>query len=143
MAAAQGREIAQDEAVRHYFETVYRPQIEAMRCLHAAAAFPRRNETNRYLSIMHHRHRMAAKHGRDPGPEAAVVSFMGRFGTWSRRGRFKRRRGMRDCCWPGCSNSWTHSATSSGTHGNPAARRPSSSRNSRRWPMMELGAGNG
>ena len=96
MAAEQGREIGQDEAVRHYFDAVYRPQIDAMRRLHTAAAFPRRTETNLYLSIMKHRRRRAAKHGRDPGPEAAVVSFMGRFGTWNRRGRFKRRTGLRD-----------------------------------------------
>jgi hypothetical protein len=67
-----------------------------MRRLHTAVAFPRRTETNLYLSIMNHRRKLAAKHGRDPGPEAAVVSFMSRFGTWSRRGRFKRRTGLRD-----------------------------------------------
>ena len=67
-----------------------------MRRLHTTAAFPHRTETNLYLSIMKHRRRLAAKQGRDPGPEAAVVSFMGRFGTWNRRGRFKRRTGLRD-----------------------------------------------
>ena len=96
MASERGREIGQDEAVGHYVDTVYRPQIDVMGRLPTAAAFPRRTETNLYRSIMNHRHRMAATHGRDPGPEPAVVSFMGRFGTWSRRGRFKRRTGLPD-----------------------------------------------
>ena len=86
------REVSWDEAVGDWYDKVYLPQVEAMRRLHVSTAFPRRTETNLFLSIMNHRHYLTERQGRDPGPEEAVIDFMTRFGPWRVRRRFRRLR---------------------------------------------------
>ena len=86
------REVSWDEAVGDWYDTVYLPQVEAMRRLHASTAFPGRTETNLFLSIMNHRHYVTEQLGEDPGPDEAVIDFMARFGPWRARRRFRRLR---------------------------------------------------
>jgi hypothetical protein len=90
MASNLGQDVSWDEAVGNYFDTIYQPQVEAMRRLHASIAFPRRTETNLYLSIINHRCHLAEQHGHAPGPEEAVIDFMARYGTWTARHHFRR-----------------------------------------------------
>ncbi len=90
MQTEQGRAVPREEAVAYWYECTYLPQVEAMRRLHISAAFPRRTETNLFLSIMKHRRELKERDGVDPGPEQAVVDFMERFGPWRRHHRFSR-----------------------------------------------------
>lgn len=90
MGIERGRAVSGEEAVAHWYDYVYLPQVEAMRRLHIGAAFPRRTETSLFLSIMKHRHELTERNGVDPGPEQAVIDFMERFGPWRAHQRFSR-----------------------------------------------------
>jgi hypothetical protein len=87
MGLDQGRAITDADAVAHWYDAVYLPQVEAMRALHTCAAFPHRTETNVFLSIMEHRHYLTERAGHDPGPTGVVLEYMAQYGPWCRRWR--------------------------------------------------------
>ncbi len=114
-----GRPVGDDEAVAHWYDAVYLPQVEAMRQLHTRAAFPRRTETNLFLSIMNHRQYLTERTGRDPGPEAAVQDFLAHFGPWCARWRYQHRRLAGRRPWHGL-RAWLHRGWDRVRHGRPA-----------------------
>jgi len=77
-----GRPVDYAEAVGHWYDAVYLPQIEAMRRLHTEVSFPGRTETNVFMSIIEHRFYLAERSGSDPDPDAAAIDYMARYGPW-------------------------------------------------------------
>jgi hypothetical protein len=63
----RGIELAQsvswDEAVRSWYETVYRPMIETIRRSRILQQFPGRTETDLYLFTMDHLHHLRRRYG--------------------------------------------------------------------------------
>jgi hypothetical protein len=86
----EGRPISAEEAVAHWYDAVYLPQVEAMRQLHTCVAFPQRTETSLFLVIMEHRHYLTERASHDPGPKVAVLDFMAQYGPWCARWRGSR-----------------------------------------------------
>jgi hypothetical protein len=76
------RDIAEAEAVGHWYDEVYLSVIEVIRASEVLAAFPGRTEADFYLWVMDHRHYLVA-HGEadlvEPGraAEEFVAKFMG------------------------------------------------------------------
>jgi hypothetical protein len=73
MGIDEGRPIAEDEAVRHWYETLYLPVIEVVRQADILADLPGRTETDLYLWAMDHRHFLNSQEGvasADPGEAA-------------------------------------------------------------------------
>jgi hypothetical protein len=50
------RDVSEEEAVGHWFDTVYRPIVEAIRAHHILDDFPNRTEADLYLWIVDHLH---------------------------------------------------------------------------------------
>jgi hypothetical protein len=57
------RPVSWDEAVRSWYETVYRPMIETIRRSRILQQFPDRTETDLYLFTMDHLHRLRRRYG--------------------------------------------------------------------------------
>ncbi len=89
MALERDTAISAEEAVVHWYDTVYLPQIEAIRRCGGAEAFRGQTETSLYLRIMDHRHYVTEQTGRDPGPDAAVIDYVLRFGSWGARRKMR------------------------------------------------------
>jgi len=71
-----------EEAAVSWFDTVYRPVIEAIRAGNAHDHFPRLTETELYLGVTHHRELVAAKYELAPlGAESAVATFVATHGS--------------------------------------------------------------
>jgi hypothetical protein len=88
-----GREVPWREAVESWRTAVYRPMVEAIRASGIMADFPSRTETDLYLFLMDHLHRLRERHrGRPVGPEAAVRHFRWVRRLDRRRGRSRRAR---------------------------------------------------
>jgi hypothetical protein len=83
----RGMEVGHVEVVADWYDTVYLPQVEAIRRSGIAEAYAGCSVTQLYLWVMEHRHARAEQIGHDAGPEAAVFDYIGRFG--SRRARQK------------------------------------------------------
>ncbi len=81
----EGRPVSEDEAVAHWYDAVYLPQVEVMRQLQTDVAFPQLTETTLFLAIMEHRHYLTERARHDPGPKVAVLDFMAHYGPWCRR----------------------------------------------------------
>ncbi len=54
MQIDQKREVTEAEAVAHWYDTVYRPIVEAIRANNVLADFPQRTESDLYLWIVEH-----------------------------------------------------------------------------------------
>lgn len=85
MGLERERAVPDADAVGHWYDVVYEPQVTAMRRLHTATAFPRRTETSLYVAIMEHRYYLTQRLGSDPGAEAATCDYMAHYGPWCRR----------------------------------------------------------
>jgi hypothetical protein len=73
MGIDQGRPVSEEEAVRHWFETLYLPVIEAVRQSAILEELPGRTETDLYLWSMDHLHFLNSREGgapADPGRAA-------------------------------------------------------------------------
>ena len=87
MGLERGRAVTDAEAVGHWYDAVYEPQVAALRRLHTATAFPGRTETNLFVAIMEHRYYLTQRLGSDPGAEEATRDYMAHYGPWCRRWR--------------------------------------------------------
>lgn len=90
MGLDQETAISREEAVVHWYDMVYLPQIEAIR--RCGGAYGGQTETTLYLRIMDHRHYVTEQTGRDPGPDAAVIDYVLRFGSWGARRQARNRK---------------------------------------------------
>jgi nucleotide-binding universal stress UspA family protein len=79
------REVSYDEAVTHWYDTVYLPVILIVRELGILHNFPQRTETDLYLWISHHRAEIAEAIDWDVDYEAAAVDFVAQKGPRWRR----------------------------------------------------------
>ena len=69
------RDIAWDEAVKHWYSEVYLPLVEVIRQHKILDDFPDRTETDLYLWIMEHRHYLAIDLGQEVDVQDAAVHF--------------------------------------------------------------------
>lgn len=67
--------VSWDEAVRSWYETVYRPMIETIRRSRILQQFPDRTETDLYLFTMDHLHHLRRRYGPDFPLSRAVRHF--------------------------------------------------------------------
>ncbi len=81
MDRERGTAVERDEAVAHWYDTVYVPTIQAIRDQGVLNYFPGRTEADLYRWIMEHRWYMRERLGTDPGPEAAASDYTERYGA--------------------------------------------------------------
>jgi len=93
MRLARGGEVSLAEAVVHWYDQLYLPQVTVIRRSGLVQAFGNRTETCLYLAIMEHRYYMSERAGEDPGPEAAVRDYVFHFGPWQARRQMSRQEG--------------------------------------------------
>ncbi len=72
------REVSEEEAVGHWYDTVYKPIVEAIREHNVLARFPNRTETDLYLWIVSHLFYLRVLEG-SADVEDAVADFADRF----------------------------------------------------------------
>jgi len=72
MGLEQQREVSAEEAVGHWYDTVYLPVVEAIRAQGILDSFPDRAEADLYLWIIDHLHHLRTTHG-DGGVDAAAA----------------------------------------------------------------------
>ncbi|MBP8252621.1 MAG: DUF4032 domain-containing protein [Herpetosiphon sp.] len=70
-----GRELTKEEAVTSWYDTLYKPIVEAIQSTGVLAAFPNRTPADLYLWIMDHRHYLTQTDGFDPGAQEAVLDY--------------------------------------------------------------------
>jgi len=75
MGQEQEREIAYDEAVTHWYDTVYLPAVAAIRERGILRDFPGRTETDLYLWLGQHRAELQDELGWEIGPETAAADL--------------------------------------------------------------------
>ncbi|HSH78366.1 MAG TPA: DUF4032 domain-containing protein, partial [Herpetosiphonaceae bacterium] len=92
MGREQRTTVSREAAVVHWYQTLYRPLIDAIRHRGLRRASGSRTESDLYLSIMDHRHYMTERTGHDPGPDAALIDYVRGFGSWAQRRQLKRSR---------------------------------------------------
>lgn len=79
MGLETGREIPADEAVAHWYDTVYRPVVEIIREHRLLEDFPGRTEADLYLWIMDHLYYLREAYGPEVDAEAAALDYAGQF----------------------------------------------------------------
>jgi hypothetical protein len=79
MGLEQGREIPEDEAVTHWYDTVYRPVIEIIRAHRLLEDFPGRTEADLYLWIMDHLYYLREAYGPEVDAESAALDYAEQF----------------------------------------------------------------
>ncbi|WP_376791914.1 transcriptional regulator [Thermoflexus sp.] len=79
MGLEQGREIPEDEAVAHWYDTVYLPVVETVREHRLLEDFPGRTEADLYLWIMDHLYYLREIYGPTVDPETAALSYADQF----------------------------------------------------------------
>lgn len=80
MEQERGAAVERDEAVAHWYDTLYVPTVQAIREQDVLAHFSDRTEADLYRWIMEHRWYMRERLGTDPGPEAATSDYTQRYG---------------------------------------------------------------
>ena len=80
------REIAREEVVADWYDSVYVPIVRVIREQNLLRQFPGRTEADLYRWIMDHRWYMLERSGADPGPEAAAAEYVALFGRKSLAG---------------------------------------------------------
>jgi hypothetical protein len=73
-----GRDVGAEQAVAHWYDTVYRPVIEAIRAHHVLADFPQRTEADLYLWIVEHLYYLQEKE-EDISIEEAAEEYADQF----------------------------------------------------------------
>jgi len=86
----RGHEVRSEEAVAHWYDTVYLPLVAAIRRSGIVEAFRGRTEADLYLWIMDHRHYLTEQAGHDPGAGAAVQDYATRYGPPKARRQIKK-----------------------------------------------------
>lgn len=72
------RDISEEEAVIHWYETVYLPIVEVIRKSRILKEFPNKTEGDLYLWILDHQHYLAEQEGEPlQSPEQAARNFVG------------------------------------------------------------------
>lgn len=89
MALAEARPISPEEALGHWYDTVYLPAVQLIRERGLLRAFPGRTETDLYVWIYEHRSALAAELGWEVAPEMAAADLVNRHGRqpWRIAGR--------------------------------------------------------
>lgn len=75
MSLEQGREIAYEEAVTHWFDTVYLPAVEMIQATDLLTEFPERTEADFYVWLTDHRAELQREIGWDVPLETAVATL--------------------------------------------------------------------
>jgi hypothetical protein len=73
-------EVDRDEAVGHWYDTVYMPIIKVIREQNVLEHFPGRTEADLYRWIMDHRWYLRESTGEDPGPYTATMDYTSTYG---------------------------------------------------------------
>ena len=76
MGLEQARAIAYDEAITHWFDTVYLPTVERIRQTDLLPEFPERTEADFYVWLTDHRAELQKEMGWDVSLETAVTTFV-------------------------------------------------------------------
>ncbi len=74
------RDISPEEAVTHWYDTVYLPGVQVIRNRGMLRDFPGRTEADLYLWVVEHRAELEECLGWKIGPEEAATDLIGRFG---------------------------------------------------------------
>ncbi|MDI7277789.1 MAG: DUF4032 domain-containing protein [Anaerolineae bacterium] len=74
------REVPYEEAVAHWYDSLYEPIVAAIRRDNILADFPGRTEADLYLWIIDHQYYLSERYGPTIGPDDAADDFMERFG---------------------------------------------------------------
>jgi hypothetical protein len=90
-----GRDIPWHEEVESWRDTVHRPMIAILRRSGILEEFPGRTETDLYLFLMDHLHRLRQQYGNELPPERAVEAFEQEQGKAKPKGFFARLRERR------------------------------------------------
>ena len=96
MGMEQGTTVSREAAGVHWYQTLYRPVIEAIRRQGLRRASGSRTESDLFLSIMDHRHYLTEQTGQDPGPDGALIDYVERYGSPGVRRQLKRSRAAVD-----------------------------------------------
>lgn len=91
MEFARGIPISLAEAVVHWYDYLYLPQVTAIRQSGIVQTFGHRTETCIYLATMEYRYYLSEQAGEDPGPEVAVRDYVRRFGPRHMRRKMRQR----------------------------------------------------
>ena len=72
------RDISEEEAVKHWYETVYMPVIQVVRDTNILNEFPEKTEGDLYLWVLDHQHYLASEEGLPlQPPQDAARTFFG------------------------------------------------------------------
>ena len=93
MGIDQGKEIPYEEAVIHWYDTLYLPMVRVIRGRGMLRDFPDRTEADLYLWIVEHRAALAEEVGWEARPESAAADLIARFSRTPQRiaNRIRRR----------------------------------------------------
>ena len=80
MGIEQSREISQEEAVRHWYENVFKPIVEIIREQNILREFPDRTEADLYIWVLDHQTFMEQELGWSIRPEKAASDLVNRHG---------------------------------------------------------------
>jgi hypothetical protein len=79
MGLDEQRDISEEEAVIHWYETVYLPVVRVIREQDILRAFPGKTEGDLYIWVMDHQH-FLHEQGQDlSSPEVAAVQYLQRW----------------------------------------------------------------
>ena len=77
MGIDQGRPIEEEEAVRHWYDSLYRPVVEVIEALGILEEFPARTASDLYLWVSDHLHSLREQQGREHAdPAEAAAEFI-------------------------------------------------------------------
>ena len=72
------RDVSEEEAVKHWYETVYMPVIQIIRDTNILNEFPEKTEGDLYLWVLDHQHYLASEEGQPlQPPQDAARTFFG------------------------------------------------------------------
>src|SRR3990170_3960710 len=77
MGIDQGRPIEEEQAVRHWYDSLYRPVVEVIEALGILEEFPARTASDLYLWVSDHLHYLREQQGRENAdPAEAAAEFI-------------------------------------------------------------------
>jgi hypothetical protein len=77
MGIDEGRPIGEEEAVQHWYDTLYRPVVEVIEALGILEEFPDRTASDLYLWVSDHLHYLREQQGRENAdPAEAAAEFI-------------------------------------------------------------------
>ena len=81
MGLEEKRDVSVDLAAAHWYDTIYRPVVEAIREHNLLREFPGRTEGDLYLWVSEHRSELQQGWGEFVSPDAAAADLAGKYGT--------------------------------------------------------------